>query len=56
MSPGPLFTYQARDNAEYIKVLFSDPRPWWHEAKPRKKARYKNVRLTNKLRVKQRLK
>jgi len=50
-----LFTYQAKSAAEYQEALFSDPRPWWHEAKPRKKARFKNVKLTNALRKKQRL-
>jgi DNA-binding transcriptional regulator YdaS (Cro superfamily) len=51
----PVFTYQARDAQEYLEVLFRDPRPWWHEAKPRKKARFQNVKLTNSLHVKQRL-
>jgi len=50
-----LFTYQAKDAQEYQALLFTDPRPWWHQAKPRKKARFKNVKLTNSLRYKQRL-
>jgi hypothetical protein len=48
-----VFTYQARDAAEYQDALFKDPRPWWYQAKPRAKARYKNVRLTKTLHVKQ---
>jgi hypothetical protein len=42
------FTYQARDQEEYLELLFTDPRPWWTEAKPRKKPRLKN-KLTNML-------
>jgi hypothetical protein len=42
-----IYAYQAKDAAEYQALLFTDPRSWWHEAKPRTKARFKNVKLTN---------
>jgi hypothetical protein len=45
-----IYTYQATSAEQYLGLLHqTDPRPWWHEAAPRKKARLKNVRLTNTL-------
>jgi hypothetical protein len=36
------------DNDAYTAALFTDPRPWWYEAKPRKAWRPRNVSLTGK--------
>jgi hypothetical protein len=44
-----IYTYEATSAEQYLELLHTDPRPWWHEAKPRKKARFKNIKLTNAL-------
>jgi hypothetical protein len=44
-----IYTYEATSAEQYLELLQTDPRPWWHEATPRKKPRLKNVKLTNAL-------
>jgi hypothetical protein len=44
-----VFTYEATSAEQYDALLQSDPRPWWTAVPPRKKPRFKSVKLTNAL-------